>query len=225
MKPKNNHVAEKDCCSLCEDANSLVEKMEEKKVKERKSWNWKKLLPITGLSLVLLLSVKAGSMLNTKLQTSFAKKPKETAKALQVGDPRIGSLALDFVSEDVSGKKIALSDFRGKKPVLLIFWATWCGYCAKELPDLKTFTQKHQDEIQVLVVSSGESREIIKDYIQENDINFSMLLDEQKEIWNSYLVRGTPTHFLIDKAGKIVTLRLGLTQKDGLEVMLTMVLI
>ena len=138
-------------------------------------------------------------------------------KSLEVGD-----LAPDFVSEDVSDNKVSLSDFRDKKPVLLIFWATWCGYCAKELPDLKDFTQEHQDEIQVIAVDSGEPRETIRDYIEEKEINFLMLLDEDRTIWNQYFVRGTPSHFLIDKQGKITALRPGLASRENLENLLTM---
>lgn len=129
---------------------------------------------------------------------------------------------LDFTSEDVDGNKISLSDFRGKKPILLVFWATWCGYCAKELPDLKVFTQKYQDKIKVMAVDSGEPKKTIRDYIQKEDANFLMLLDEDRKIWNQYFVRGTPSHFLIDKEGKVVTLRPGLASLDNLETMLTM---
>lgn len=136
--------------------------------------------------------------------------------------PQIDSLAPDFISEDVFGKRVALSDFRNQKPVLLIFWATWCGYCAQELPDLKTFTQKHQAQVQVLAVASGETKPTIKEYIQEKEVNFTILLDEQKEIWNTYLVRGTPAHFLIDQEGKIITLIPGLATMSDLEIMLSM---
>lgn len=138
-------------------------------------------------------------------------------KALEVGD-----FAPDFVSEDVYGNKISLSDFRGKIPVLLVFWATWCGYCAKELPDLKAFTQEHQNEIQVIAVSSGEPKETIKDYIEKEDVNFLMVLDEDRKVWNTYLVRGTPSHFLVATSGKIVSLRPGLASREDLEIMTSM---
>lgn len=137
--------------------------------------------------------------------------------------PRINSLAPDFAAYDTNGNKIVLSSFRNQKPVLIIFWATWCGYCAKELPGLKIFTQRYQDKIQIIAVDSGESKQTIKDYIQEKDINFLIVLDENRKIWNQYLIRGTPSHFLIDKKGKIITLRPGLASLADLEIMLSMI--
>jgi len=129
------------------------------------------------------------------------------------------SLAPDFTSQDVFGNQVSLSDFQGKKPVLLVFWATWCGYCKEELPDLKEFNQKYKDRIEVVVIDSGETKETIKDYIEENSIDFTVLLDEQREIWNKYFVRGTPAHFLINKQSQAVTAWPGLASMANLEEM------
>lgn len=127
------------------------------------------------------------------------------------------SLAPDFISQDIFGDEVSLSDFRGRSPVLLVFWATWCGFCAKELPDLIAFTQKYQGKIVVLAIDSGESKETIKNYYLEKGVNFSMILDEKRKIWNKYSVRGTPSHFLIDKEGKIIATWPGLALIDQLE--------
>lgn len=144
--------------------------------------------------------------------------------AAKTEGPRIGALAPDFTALDLQGNKAALNDLISQKPVLLIFWATWCGYCAKELPDLKTFTKNRQNQIQVVTIASGEVKSTVNDYVKEKDVNFMMLLDEKKEIWNTYLVRGTPSHFLINKQGEIVTMLPGLASLDNLETMLKMVI-
>ncbi len=136
---------------------------------------------------------------------------------------KIGALAPDFITEDVHGNKIRLSSFRNKKPVLLAFWATWCRYCTKELPSLKAFIKEHQDQIEVIAVDSGESRRTIMNYIQRENVDFLMLLDEDRKIWRQYLVRATPTHFLIDREGKIVTKRIGFASRRDLESMLKMI--
>lgn len=221
MKSKNNYQ-EKDYCSFCHDVNKAMKKTGKKEDKKESSWNLKKSLLIIGLLLAVFGAVKLGMVFKTKAEALQTNQPQESLEDFQADNLQIDSLAFDFVAEDVDGNKISLSDFRNQKPVLLIFWATWCGYCAQELPDLKTFTKKHENEIQVITVASGESKETIKNYIREKEVNFLMLLDETKKIWNQYLVRGTPSHFLIDKEGKIVTLRPGLSLLKDLETMFSM---
>jgi peroxiredoxin len=136
---------------------------------------------------------------------------------------KIGALAPDFITEDVYGNKIVLSSFRNKMPVLLVFWATWCRYCTKELPSLGAFINEHQDQIKVIAVASGESKTTVMNYIQRKNVNFLMLLDKDRKIWRQYLVGGTPTHFLVDRDGKLVIKRIGLAFKKDLESMLTLI--
>ncbi len=203
-------MQDKKECPLCEVSEETIERLKEKpqSPKKKSSLGLKVIvsLLILGLAIFIFYQFFSGS---AQEDIFF--------EGLGVGD-----LAPDFVSEDIYGNRIALSDFQNEKPVLLVFWATWCGYCAKELPDLKDFAQEYQDEIQTLVVPSGEIKETIKEYIAEKDINFLIVLDETREIWSSYLVRGTPSHFLIDSQREIVTLRPGLASREDLEIMTTM---
>ncbi len=136
---------------------------------------------------------------------------------------RIGASAPDFVAGDVYGNKTRLSDFRNKKPVLLVFLATWCGYCTRELPGLKAFADEHRDRVKIVAVDSGESRRTVMNYIKRRKIDFLILLDEDRKIWRQYLVRATPTHFLIDRDGKIVAGRIGFAFKKDFEAMLSMI--
>lgn len=186
---------------------------------------------ILGIIIFVLLGFGILALVNAKLGLISIQKDKisqEEEEQISILDKilpqglEVGDLAPDFTSEDVYGNRLSLSGFRDEKPVLLVFWATWCGYCAKELPDLKAFTDEQQNEIQVIAVDSGESRETLKNYIQEKDINFLMLLDEDRKIWNRYFVRGTPSHFFVSSQGKIAALRPGLASKEDLEAMMIM---
>lgn len=175
---------------------------------------------IIGIIVFVLLGLTVFVLVNAKLGLISIQKDKTLQflpQSLEVGD-----LAPDFTSEDVHGNKISLSDFWDEKPVLLVFWATWCGYCAKELPDLKAFVNEHQDKIQAMIVDSGEPRETIREYIEEKEINFLMLLDEDRKIWSRYFVRGTPSHFFVSSQGKIAAFRPGLASKEDLETMMIM---
>ena len=217
----NQEISEKnkkENCSFCDSTKEAVNKLDTAKgVKAKHKGN----LSARWLTFLFLI---VGVLAIWKLQLSFSSSSKrQVSLSPDSKGIEIGSFAPDFASEDVFSTKVSLSDFQDKKPVLLIFWATWCGQCAKELPSLKTFTKRYQDKIQVLVVDSGETKQTIKDYIQEKNTNFLILLDEERKIWNQYLIRGTPSHFLIDKEGKIVTLRPGLAGLSDLETMLTMV--
>lgn len=227
MNHKNNDKQEEHC-PLCESSKEALEKLdlESGHVNEQKPKLFRK-----GLIILGLIGLGVFSIFYIFISDFSPQAPKNNKSAEvnvfqdtnEKSKPQINALAPDFVSEDVFGDKIALSAFRGKKPVLLVFWATWCGQCAKELPDLKVFNQKYYNDIQVIAVDSGEPKETIKDYIQEKDINFLILLDEQRKIWNQYLVRGTPSHFLISKDGKIITMRPGTASLADLETMLSMV--
>ncbi|MFH2014060.1 MAG: redoxin domain-containing protein [Patescibacteria group bacterium] len=211
----------KQNCSLCEISQDTIErlKIESNKIDSQKPNRKKRIFLKNPKIWLLIIVVILAGLAFYMFSLNFSSNNEKTENNQK---PEIRSSAPDFISEDVYGNKIALSDFKNEKPVLLVFWATWCGYCTIELPDLKIFTAKHKNEIQVIAIASGESQETVKNYIEEKDINFLILLDERREIWSSYLARGTPSHFLINKNGKIVTLRPGLASIDDLEVMLTM---
>ena len=135
-----------------------------------------------------------------------------------------GSLAPDFIIKDVGGTQAPLSFFYTKKPVLLIFWSTLCPFCAQELPDLNLFNQTYQDKVIVIAVASGESKQTIKKYIQNNKVNFLISLDLERTVWKNYLAIGTPHHFLIAQDGKILANQAGRQTIDQLESMLRRVL-
>lgn len=112
-----------------------------------------------------------------------------------------GELAPDFTLQTLDGQPVSLSDFRGK-PVLLNFWATWCGPCRGELPYLISAHQKYQDKgLILLAVDIGEGASKVRDFVDGNRIPLQVLLDSSKKTANLYNIRGVPTSFFIDSQG------------------------
>lgn len=118
----------------------------------------------------------------------------------------VGQRAPDFTVELLDGRTVALSDFRGR-PVLLNFWATWCGPCREELPDFQAVfdLQGGPEHFVVLAVNNMESRETVRSYVEEVGLSFPVALDPEGRVnFDLYRIQGYPTSFLLDANGVIV---------------------
>lgn len=115
------------------------------------------------------------------------------------GDIAIGKLAPDFTLKNLDGEEVSLSDYRGKI-VFLNFWATWCPFCDKEMPDLNKLDAEN-DDLVILAVDVMEDKETVEDYINEGGYDFEVVLDEDGSISQTYLVSGFPTSYFIDPEG------------------------
>lgn len=114
----------------------------------------------------------------------------------------IGNIAPDFTLKNLSGDDVSLSDYKGKI-VLLNFWATWCGYCDMEMPDLQKLDNEN-DDIVVLAIDVMENLDIVQEYINEGGYDFEVVLDSDGEIAKTYLVSAYPTSFFIDEEGVLL---------------------
>lgn len=132
------------------------------------------------------------------------------AKRLEDGIPTsVGALALEFTQNDVNGNPVKLSDFRGKY-VLLDFWASWCGPCRRENPNVIKAYEKYKDKnFTVLGVSldQASTKEAWLAAIKADGLVWTQVSDLQA--WNNavaklYRIRSIPQNFLIDPSGKIV---------------------
>lgn len=114
-------------------------------------------------------------------------------------DIEVGKLAPNFTLENLNGEEISLEDYRGKI-IMLNFWATWCPYCVKEMPDMDKL-QKENDDLVILAVNVKEEKKIAKDYIEEAGYDFEVVLDLKGDVTETYLVGPIPTSYFIDKEG------------------------
>jgi peroxiredoxin len=113
--------------------------------------------------------------------------------------------APDFVLTDLKGQQFRLSDRKGKNPVLIVFSATWCTYCVKEIPNLKSLHATYAKQgLEIVNIDIQESKEKVDKFAAKHDLPYRTLLDLDGAVSGVYQVRGIPTTVLIDKNGLIV---------------------
>lgn len=130
--------------------------------------------------------------------------------------------APDFSLPTLDARAISLADYRGKKMVVLGYWASWCLPCRAELPELRDFYNKyHQEDSQfeVLAVSLDEQRSDAEQYAAAEKLPFPVLLDPKGKSAEAYSVEGIPTLFVINKNGKVTYAREGLDQTLQFQLM------
>lgn len=136
-----------------------------------------------------------------------------TLSLIKVEAPTIGALAPDFTLRDVDGKTVRLADFRGKNPVFLNFWASWCPACRQEAPqNEKLYRHLGPNGLKFLAVSIDRGPSALNDvrkFMEEFKLSFRPLLDSNGEILDRYGVTAIPTTFLINQNGKIMAKEVG----------------
>ncbi len=128
--------------------------------------------------------------------------------------------APDFTAYDLEGNPHKLSDFRGK-PVILNFWASWCGPCKMEMPDIEKAYQTYGEEIHFLMVALTdgyqETVETASAFIAEQGYTFPVYYDTEISGARAYGVSGIPVTYFIDAEGNFVTYYQGAMSADILQ--------
>ena len=120
-----------------------------------------------------------------------------------------GNELVDFQLLDLSGHKHALSDYRDRW-VIINFWATWCGPCIKEIPELVELQRKYRTTVQVLGINFEQSTtNNIRRYGNQLDINYPILRITDEPLVPFEPLKGLPTTFIVSPKGKIIHRHLG----------------
>lgn len=115
---------------------------------------------------------------------------------------REGLPAPDFTITTLDGQTLNLSDLRGR-PVLLNFWATWCGPCRREMPTFQEYYGENSDDVVILAVDYLESDRTVQGFVDEFGLTFTIGMDYTGAIAALYNVQAFPTTIMIDKNGII----------------------
>ncbi len=133
--------------------------------------------------------------------------------------PPAGSpLAPDFTLTTLDNKPVKLSDAVKKGPVLLDFWATWCGPCQMEMPELGTIYANYKARgVQIYGIDANDSRAQIQRFFKNASPGYPMLPDSGGIVATTYNISGIPALFLIDTSGRVRSVSVGFdpnTQAD-----------
>jgi len=128
------------------------------------------------------------------------------------------SEALNFTLPTLTGANVTLSELEGT-PVVLNFWATWCGYCVVELPYFEAVAQESEGEIKVIAIDVGQSASTVQTFLQnlfgKNETTMIIALDTNGEVFVNYCqnydnARGyIPFTLFVDSEGLVQYVRIG----------------
>ena len=119
----------------------------------------------------------------------------------------VGKAFPDFDEKDLDGKPLSVANFKGKI-VLVDFWATWCGPCVAELPNvLETYGKYHGKGFEVIGISLDQDKDKLTGFIKEKKMPWQQYFDGkgwQSKLGQKYGINSIPATYLIDKEGKII---------------------
>lgn len=134
--------------------------------------------------------------------------------------PKVGFKAPSFTLKALDGKSYSLPSSTGK-PVIINFWASWCGPCRLEAPELVKLYDKYKRKLEIYAVNmtTQDTAEDAKAFADAFGFTFPVLLDDDKKttVSKRYRVQAIPTTFFVDKNGFIVDKITGIADPQTLE--------
>ena len=124
--------------------------------------------------------------------------------------------APDFAVQDWDGNEVYFSDYLGK-PLVLNFWAHWCGPCQMEMPEFNAAYERLGGEVTFLMVHEGAAVDDGKEKVTEGGYTFPVVFDVDSSAGNMYGITAFPTTFFIDKDGNLQAYYMGAMDADLLQ--------
>lgn len=157
--------------------------------------------------------------LTTVLLAILVAVPQAQRQSAAVCSPSLGKAPLDLTANDIDGRPVALSTYRGK--ILVVnFWATWCVPCRIEIPGFKELYDRYRRRgVEVLGVDVDEPSSRVAPYVREMQINYPILMtDHQQGLLEAFNIDvGLPTTVIVKRDGTICQRRVGYTRKERFE--------
>ena len=167
--------------------------------------------------LILGIVVVAILALSALLFVPLGSDEPETDSLTVGGHPLYGQPAPEIDLETFDGERMTLSSLRGR-PVIINFWATWCGPCREEFPLMvETYEQYADEGLEILGVLHDDLVDSGRRFAADQGADWPMLYDADDEAWEAYVGVGKPTSFFVDPEGIVRAFSLGPFNEEGLE--------
>lgn len=128
--------------------------------------------------------------------------------------------ALDFTVTDMDGNNVKLSDYFGN-PIVINFWATWCGPCKSELPVFNKLYSENKDEVVFLMVNLTDgyrdTTKSVNKFVSDNNYSFPVYFDTEYSASDAFDVSGIPMTVFIDENGALYDSHIGMINESALE--------
>jgi cytochrome c biogenesis protein CcmG/thiol:disulfide interchange protein DsbE len=129
----------------------------------------------------------------------------------------VGAAAPDFALADLDGNTIRLEDLRGR-PVIVNFWASWCGPCVEEFPLLREAAERHAGHgLAIVGIVYQDRSEAARDFMRRNGGTWPAAMDPGDRVAGAYGILGPPETFFIGRDGTIVARQLGQISAASLD--------
>lgn len=137
----------------------------------------------------------------------------ESGNATSDDADELENAAPDFTVELNDGSEYTLSSSKGKV-VLINIWATWCRPCCAEMPAFQQLYDEYGEELQIVAVNYGESKEDVDKFVQKEGYTFPFAYDEEASVATLYPSQGIPYTVIIDKEGNVFKTFLGASSAE-----------
>lgn len=122
----------------------------------------------------------------------------------------------DFRGKTIDGVAFTKASLKSK-PVLIQFWATWCGFCRRDQPAVEEVAERYRDRLVVLAVSFREERAVVRRYLQSSPRKSWIVLTQDTNLTEIFDPRGFPHYVLLDAEGRMIGEQRGAAGREGLR--------
>ncbi len=166
---------------------------------------------ILGIGAVVLVAVAL---------IGFSRTSSPSHQTANQASPQAATAAADLALQSLDGTTIKLSDYKGKKPVVLDFFATWCPNCQRNMPHVSALYSQYKDRVEIIAVDLQEEKSLVQKFVQQYGVTYPVVLDPNGTARDAFQVQYTNVHVLIDKDGNVVRTIPGDLQESDLQSLL-----